>query len=290
MHAYSLYVFGSRMKRSYSKFMNQQKIKDFLSKINLQKWSVAYKIMPVMIMVALLKFLAHKLRFEIMDLNALFTSLVAGTIFLIGFLISGVLSDYKESEKLPSDLAASLKSLFDDTYTIYQGKNSASARRFLDFQKTLTISLTDWFYKKERTKSMMAKIAMMNDFFIDFDKEGIAPPYIVKMKNEQNNIRKILMRIDTIRDTDFISSAYAIVEAMGFLVAFGLIIMRLEPFYSSMFFTLLVTFLISYMIFLIRDLDNPFDYAANGETGTEISLKPLYDHETAIDDFMSKIN
>lgn len=270
--------------------MNQQKIKDFLSKINLQKWSVAYKIMPVMIMVALLKFLAHKLRFEIMDLNALFTSLVAGTIFLIGFLISGVLSDYKESEKLPSDLAASLKSLFDDTYTIYQGKNSASARRFLDFQKTLTISLTDWFYKKERTKSMMAKIAMMNDFFIDFDKEGIAPPYIVKMKNEQNNIRKILMRIDTIRDTDFISSAYAIVEAMGFLVAFGLIIMRLEPFYSSMFFTLLVTFLISYMIFLIRDLDNPFDYAANGETGTEISLKPLYDHETAIDDFMSKIN
>ena len=46
-----------------------------------------------------------------MELNALFTSLVAGTIFLIGFLISGVLSDYKESEKLPSELSASIKTL-----------------------------------------------------------------------------------------------------------------------------------------------------------------------------------
>ena len=71
-----------------------------------------------------------------MELNALFTSLVAGTIFLIGFLITGVLSDYKESEKIPSDLTASLKSLFDDTYTIYKVKNSATALKFMEFQKS----------------------------------------------------------------------------------------------------------------------------------------------------------
>jgi hypothetical protein len=221
-----------------------------------------------------------------MELNALFTSLVAGTIFLIGFLITGVLSDYKESEKIPSELTASLKSLFDDTYTIYKGKNSAAARKFLDFQKAFITPLMDWFHKKERTKSMLDKISAMNDFFIELDKEGVPPPYIIKMKNEQNNIRKMILRIDTIRDTDFIGSAYAIVEAMGFLVALGLIIMKIEPFYSSLFFTLLVTFLISYMVFLIKDLDNPFDYAANGESGTEISLKPLHDHESALKDFM----
>lgn len=221
-----------------------------------------------------------------MELNALFTSLVAGTIFLIGFLITGVLSDYKESEKIPSDLSASLKSLVDDTCTIYKGKNSSEARRFLDFQKSFINSLLDWFHKKERTKSILDKINMMNDFFVEFDKEGVAAPYIVKMKNEQNNIRKILLRIDTIRDTDFISSAYAIVEAMGFLTALGLIIMRIEPFYASLFFTLLVTFLIAYMVFLIRDLDNPFDYAGNEEGGTEISLKPLRDHEITMKDLI----
>ena len=87
-----------------------------------RKWSIAFKIMPLIIFVAILKFLSHKYGFEIMELNALFTSLVAGTIFLIGFLISGVLSDYKESEKMPSELSASIKTLFDDAYTIYKRK------------------------------------------------------------------------------------------------------------------------------------------------------------------------
>jgi len=251
-----------------------------------QKWSVAFKVMPVIILVTILKFLSHKFGFEIMELNALFTSLVAGTIFLIGFLITGVLSDYKESEKIPSELTASLKSLLDDTYTIYKGKNSSSAHKFMEFQRSFVNSLMDWFHKKERTKSMLDKINLMNDFFIELDKEGIAPPYIVKMKNEQNSIRKMILRIDTVRDTDFIGSAYAIVEAMGFLTALGLIIMKIEPFYASLFFTLLVTFLISYMVFLIRDLDNPFDYGVNGESGTEISLKPLRDHESTLKDFI----
>ncbi len=251
-----------------------------------QKWSIAFKIMPLVILVAILKFLSHKFGLEIMELNALFTSLVAGTIFLIGFLISGVLSDYKESEKIPSELSASMKTLFDDTYTIYKGKNSDTAHQFIEFQKSFINSLMDWFYKKERTQSILKKISMMNDFFIELDKEGVQANYIIKMKNEQNSLRKMILRIDTIRDTEFVGSAYAIVEAMGFLIAIGLIIIKIEPFYASLFFTLLVTFLISYMFFLIKDLDNPFDYSVNGESGTEISLKPIHDLESELKDFM----
>ena len=113
-------------------------------------------------------FIAHKLGYEVMELNALFTSLVAGTIFLIGFLISGVLSDYKESEKIPSELAASIKTLLDDTYTIYKNKNNDSARRFLEFQKSFFNSLMDWFYKKETTESMLEKVSQMNYYFFFF--------------------------------------------------------------------------------------------------------------------------
>lgn len=105
------------------------------------------------------------------------------------------------------------------------------------------------------------------------------------MKTEQNSIRKMVLRIDTIRDTEFVSSAYAIVQVMGLLIAFGLLIIEIGTFYSSLFFTLLVTFLISYMFLLIKDLDNPFDYSVKGETGTEISLKPIHDLETALKDF-----
>jgi hypothetical protein len=33
------------------------------------------------------------------------------------------------------------------------------------------------------------------------------------------------------------------------------------------------------MFLLIKDLDNPFDFSIRGETGTEISLKPIHDIE-----------
>ncbi len=268
--------------------MNTTEVINKSSKRIWQKWSIAFKILPAVFLVALLKFGSHYLGFEIMELNALFTSLVAGTIFLIGFLISGVLSDYKESEKIPSELSASIKTLFDDTYTIYKTKNSETALQFIEFQKSIIISLKDWFYKKERTQSILKKISVMNDFFIEFDKEGVQANYIIKLKNEQNSLRKMILRIDTIRDTDFVGSAYAILEAMGFLVAAGLIVIRIEPFYASLFLTLLITFLISYMFLLIKDLDNPFDYSVHGESGTEISLKPLHDLESALKEYMEK--
>jgi len=241
-----------------------------------QKWQIAVKILPWIIVIGVVKYLVNRYDYDTFELNALFTSLVAGTIFLIGFLISGVLTDYKESEKLPSELSGTIKNLFDDTYTIFKAKNSATARQFLDYQRGLATSIYDWFHKKEKTAVILNKISGMNEFFAELDKEGIQPNYLIKMKNEQNGMRKIIMRIDTIRDTDFIGSAYAIVESMAVLITFGLVMIRIEPFYASLFITLLVNFLIFYMILLIKDLDNPFDYS-KGERGTEISLKPLRD-------------
>jgi len=265
----------------------QEKIVRFTRK-KWQKWSIAFKIMPLIIIIALLKFATHKYGLEVMELNALFTSLVAGTIFLIGFLISGVLSDYKESEKLPSEISASLKTLFDDAYTIYKTKNSTTALNFIEFQKTFMVSLMNWFYKSESTESILTKISAMNEFFIEMDKEGVQAGYIIRMKNEQNSLRKMILRIATIRDTNFIGSAYAIVEAMGFLIGVGLLIIKIEPFYAGLFFTLLVTFLISYMFILIKDIDDPFDYSTNGESGTEVSLKPIHDLETELNNIQIK--
>lgn len=250
-----------------------------------QKWSIAFKIAPFVVLVGVLKFLAHKYHWEFFDLNALFTSLVAGTIFLIGFLVSGVLSDYKESEKLPSEMAASLRTLRDDIYTINRNKESEAAKGFLAYQEELYQSLMKWLYKQERTAVLLDKISGMNLYISDLEKEGVGVNYIIRLKNEQNSLRRMVMRTDTIRDTDFIGPAYTIVEVMGLVIAGGLVTIKIEPFYASLFLTVLVTFLITYMFFLIHDLDNPFDYSSKGESGTEVSLKPLHDIHR---DFYSK--
>lgn len=246
------------------------------------KWSIVIRMIPVLVLILIIKNVLHRYNLEVMDLNALFTSLVAGTIFLIGFLISGVLSDHKESEKIPSEFAVSISALRDDAYTIYKTKDSKKAKEFLEFQKTFITSLKDWFYEKISTDDFQKEITKMNDYFVEFEKEGVQAAYIIRMKNEQNNIRKLLMRAHTIRVTDFVSTAYTIVEVMVGIIIVGLLIIRINPLYVSDFFTLVVSFFMLYMVHLIKDLDNPFDYKENGDKGNEVPLTPIYEVEKII--------
>ncbi len=57
----------------------------------------------------------------------------------------------------------------------------------------------------------------------------------------------------------------------------GLTFVKMEPFYEAMFFISAIAFLQTYMIALIKDLDNPFEFYAKERGADEISLKPLDD-------------
>jgi len=241
-----------------------------------KKWHLMIKLVPLLILIFILKVVFHSFGYEVISLNALFTSMIAATTFLIGFLITGVISDFKESEKIPGEMASSLAAIYDELYIINKNKKSREVKNFMDFYKEFLKSLNDWFYGKERTKTMLEKLHLMNDYFAKLESLTQAG-FLIRMKNEQNNLRKMIIRINTIRDTSFVQSAYAIVESLGVFVIIGLLIMKVDPFYEALFFTMIVSFLVIYMILLIKDLDNPFDYSHHGETGTEISIKPVHD-------------
>ncbi len=58
-----------------------------------------------------IKVAVHFCNLERISINPLFSAMVASTIFLLGFLLSDVLTDFKESEKIPAELATSLQTL-----------------------------------------------------------------------------------------------------------------------------------------------------------------------------------
>jgi hypothetical protein len=241
-----------------------------------KKWQILVYLIPILCVIAFLKFVFHEIGFEIISLNALFTSIVAATTFLLGFLISGVFSDYKESEKIPGDMACSLEAIYDEAYILNKYKNNATTEEFLVYYQNLLDSIIRWYYKKEKTHVLMSKLNGLNDYFAAFENLTQAN-FITRMKQEQNNVRRMITRSHTIRETSFIQSGYAIVESLAVLLISGLLMLKMEPFYESVFITLLVSFIVLYMIFLIKDLDNPFNYSEHGDDSNEISLKPLKD-------------
>jgi len=254
-----------------------------MKNIRYQKWHLTLKVLPVVVLIIFLKLLAHQFSLEFISLNPLFTGIVTANIFLLGFLIAGVLSDYKESEKLPGELASSIETIIDECLIIYKNKKAKPAQECLEHTLNLTNSINDWFHKKERTRALMDKLSGFNDLFLAFESLTQAN-FIARLKQEQSAIRRILIRIHTIRETSFVSSGYAIAEAIAIILAVGLIFVKIDPFYEALFFVGAITFLQIYMILLIKDLDNPFEYYGEERGPDEISLKPLDDLKLRIEE------
>jgi len=249
------------------------------------KWKLAFNTIPLIVLVIVVKLIIHYFNIEFLSLNALFTALISANIFLIGFLISGTLSDYKESEKLPGDIANAIQSMGDEAFIILKNKNSKEAKEYIHFLMKLSDELVNWFHKKTKTEEIYNMIFQLNEYHLKFEPQTQAN-FIVRMKNEQTNLRRIVTRIHTIRETSFLGAGYAIAEIITGIIIFGLVFLKLDPFHEKMYFVSFVSFILIYMIFFIKDLDNPFSYYQDDGLVEEVSLKPVLDVKERLQSFL----
>lgn len=252
------------------------------------KWGIALRILPWAIGVILIKLLLHQLGIEPLSLNPLFNSLIAANVFLLGFLLSGTLSDYKESERLPSELASSIETINDEFLITHKNKGNKVTNDAILHLNSFTQSLVLWFQKKERTQVIMADLTKFNDYFLAFE-SLTQPNFIVRLKQEQHFLRRTIHRIHHIREVDFVSVGYAVVEITSTLLIIGFLFAKIDPFYESLFFVGVVTFLMLYMIALIKELDNPFEHYQDKYDAVIVSLKPLLDLEEKLKEESKKL-
>ncbi len=233
------------------------------------------RVLLVVAIVIGLKLAAHALGWEVISLNPLLSGILAANVFLMGFLLSGVLSDYKESERLPGELASSLKAIADEAWSLGRTKQVPVGRECHAHLLDLSLSVREWLHKRQRTKDLMAMLDRLNHFFVAFEPH-LQANFIVRLKQEQGAVRRVLIRIHTVRETHFITSGYLVAEITTLLLVTGLILSKIDPYYESLFFVGVITFLLTFLNLLIRDLDNPFGYYEDGST-EDVSLKPLDD-------------
>lgn len=253
-----------------------------------QKWFIVKRVLPIVVLIIVVKLIFDQLGWEFISLSSLFSSIIVANVFLLGFLLAGTLSDYKESERLPGELAASIETLYDEFEITYKNKKSPVAIEAINLLSDFNASLIKWFYKKERTKTLMDKICRFNDTFLEFEKLT-QPNFIVRLKQEQHVIRRNLIRVHTIRETSFVAAGYAIAEITTVLLLIGFLFAKIEPFYESLFFVGIIAFLMLYIIALVKDLDNPFEHYNEKDEVVTVSLKPLYDIQERIKDEMKEL-
>jgi len=252
-----------------------------MKKIFGTKWHLMLKIIPILALIAILKTLAHHFGIEFLSFSAFFGALISVNIFLIGFILSGVLSDYKEAEKIPGEIASNIDSIADEFIYVHQSKNSPAGRSGFEYCRRFVDNLLAWFNKGIRTRNLMESIDKFTAHFAAVETASQAT-FISRIKQDQAAIRKQVLRVHTIRETSFSESAYAIAEAISILLVAGMIFLRLDPYHESLFFILFVAFILSYMLFLLRDLDNPFSYYEK-DSVEKVSLRPIEDLKSRLE-------
>lgn len=208
------------------------------------------------------------------ELNALYSSLIAANVFLLGFLLAGVLTDYKESEKLPTDIAVRIETIADECEILFADKRAGEARELFDLLESIAAQLDDWLYGRAGVSDVLVAIRAMNGPFQRFE-PLTQPNFIVRLKQEQSALRAAVLRIDTIRETSFVGAGYLVAVVTSALMVIALLIADLAPTGAELFLIGTIAFLLTYMIFLIRDLDNPFDYRSERDSAAEVSLQPI---------------
>ena len=246
------------------------------------RWWLAIQVLPAVVLVGLAKALITELDAESIELNPLYTGLVAGNIFLLGFLLAGTLSDYKESEKLPVEIAASLDSIGDEFRIVAKGKGRAEGTGAAEGKAALahladTVkTILAWLYGNQPFHTVLDRVEGLNDHYVAIEPHTQVT-FVSRIKGEQNAVRRMLMRIYSIHETSFVVAGFMVAALTSVFLIGVLLFIDVGALATDLILLCTLTFLLGYVLLLIRDLDDPFEYTTEGEKAgsAEAALDPL---------------
>ena len=241
------------------------------------KYHLLISVLPIVLLAGIIKIVFHIVGWEVIpkELTTFFPSILTGIIFILGFLLAGVVTDYKESERIPNEMVASLYALWQEAEYIKSVQNCPSASGLIARLQLFVPTLKDDFFLKQNDELNKLIDAYSGDVVL-LGKEGATPNYIARMKVEITNLKKLVNRITVIKTTDFIPSVFVCIQAITITFLGVYCLLAVDPWWGGLILVCIFTFVIFAILFLIRDMEDPFEYDGTGfSKSDEVSLGVL---------------
>lgn len=214
------------------------------------------------------KFVMHHFGLEFIEQTSLHNSVVSSTIFVLGFVLSATVADYKESERIPAEFASHIEDMYNDAKETHK-----SYPKFdLDHFRLSLIDILGMFREGTRVNRKRARreIAELQASFAEMERAGVPPNFVVKLKTQQTQLMRSMFRVNYIQRIQFIPSAFFLIKTIVFLVIGLLMFTNIDPFYGGLFIITAITFILVYMLILIHHVSVPFQ--DQGKTRDDVSL------------------
>lgn len=243
---------------------------------NILKWKLVYQSLPfavgiLLIKIGLVYFFNINGFFEIQEMRLVFTS----GVFLIGFMLAGTLSDYKESEKIPGEIATTLETI-EETSVALAIKTNTSIKAVRLQVLEMSHVIYDWFYRKHSEREVHQTLSKYNQTIHSLEAAGGAPPIIGRLLIRLGDLRQLITRTNVISKTGFLSTGYALLELLIVIVSGLLLLLHFKNTVSEIAIILVIELIYVYMYKLIVDIDDPFEYEEGEAQGAaEVTLFPI---------------
>ena len=225
-----------------------------------KRFRIFGEVILVVVVLSLMKSVIHWFQLEFLSLNALFTSAVAAAVFIIGFLLSGVLSDYKEADRIPGELRSALESIYADFKLYAQRSSEFSFER----AKAHILAIASCFQgalkdlEKCDLRPVLTHVEALSDSFVEMENGGVPANYIVRLKTDQSAIRKLLFRVSHIQKIQFVPSVHVLVQSLVFAIVTLLLFLKTEGSPESALIFGALSYMFIYSLYLVSTLEQPF--------------------------------
>jgi hypothetical protein len=240
---------------------------------DLVKWGIFVKVLPWTGLFWIVKLGMHWLNLEPWSFDALTGALFSAFTFVIALILSGTLGDYRACEGMPSQIANTLETISDTNQIIAAGYPDYHPQPLQQAVVDIGRSILDWLNAGkefavvndaiDRLTPLLTKILVLDD----------GTRLVIYIQSEQAKIRSLTRQMYGNRDTDFLGAAYVLLWLFlgGSIVA--LLLINTARFSENLTVSTLMCTLFVYLLFLIKDLDNPFQY--DGRSSVDVDLSAL---------------
>lgn len=214
------------------------------------------------------KYVLNHFGLEFIEQTSLHSSVISSVIFVLGFVLSATIADYKESERIPAEFAANIEDMYNDAKETHK----AYPKFDLDHFRKSLIDVLKVFREGTRVNRRGARreIAELQVCFGEMERAGVPPNFVTKLKTQQTQLMRNMFRVNYIQKIQFIPSAFRLIKTISIMAIGLLMFTNIDPFYGGLFIVGAITFILIYMIILIHHIAVPFH--DQGKSKDDVSL------------------
>jgi hypothetical protein len=229
--------------------------------------------LTTMIIVAILvgiRALLWELGVEGLSPTALSAGIITGGVFVVGLVVAGTLSDYRDAERAPTDLASGLYSILreaESMHAVWKAPDLPGLReRLIAVVTTLRADIDDG-----KSRTCQAAIEDLSETFLELDESEVPANYIVRLRAEQAGLRKSLLRVYGLQREEFLPSAYAMIVAFVSLILVLLLFTNFDGLAESLVTVGFLSFFFLALLRLLSQISTPFKVGRE-RTEDDVSL------------------